>query len=922
MIINKHRGFVSPDLNETLGIKKVELRSSGRNNPGTSSIIMEGSVITTSTNRGITIVTMNEDWTVNSINRFDVISGENARNQFADFIRNRPANKWFFIITYDSIDTNPNMSSAMISFGSIRFTEIPFDPAYNSIDGREYNKRIPYCAIAGSEVGIVYESLGSGKQNVSVPDATITAMLPELKYFGCQGFGRNLIPKSFFQGNTYTYLLARPMDEPAQQYYKFSYFHKIRNQDNNLSKGAWVRFDRVNEFNNQILETVYNKYIISNQWKREEAYFPPLENGERYRGSIVVDGVMTDIIVDRMTLQKAGVHHPYYEDNHFGRVTDTGYTSALHLRNGMFGVEPYYADAVRGAFEMGRQLFDDSLNIAVYEEDNNSVKGIFVDGDHTSNAIEINDTDIGVFANCLLYSTSFYRPKITTTFYDENMVELESQEHIIHNTEVEPGNVAFLEWFAFKPVEVPDYPNFSRFQNIRFGSIRAPYGYSTTPEINAVLAIPEDAKFITYTVSKDGSGNYYMAFPCANTVVPMAGRQGYISPANFNVSIPELPPVAALLFEKSLYVDFYQEDVGAPTPENIIAEWPRASNTTYWDDPNAATGQSADWFYNASQNSFSNPNNSSSYIQLLSPDKSGNFEFESIITSPASDNDTIGLVAAANDVGGDFETLLVACNAGHLGPAKGLSLYLMSTISGNSVLASSIPFVSNSQGWSGRSLRVKIIREGNKITAMASAWNDTDLREDLAIEVDLAAETTLLAQPSRYGFFSYSQANAQFLQYQVTGAGVYDRRTIYDGETLEAWFFNDSNTWVKNGRLITDDIIPPRVIENPVTKKKFNVNYSGATLLEENGIVGTIPILSIPENTTATYQSTTLTELYDYDGNPLTINKVSMAENCTVSLSGSDVLVTVTDVSGYFYLYLEAEDGTIGFKRYDVTIQS
>lgn len=922
MIINKHRGFLSPDLSETLGIKKVELRSTGRNNPGTSSIIIDGSVLTTTTNRGITVVLLNDDWSLFSITRFDVIAGKAQRDAFSNFINNRPANKIIFMITFDSINTDPNMSATLTAFGAVRFTEIPFDSSYDVVDGREYNKRIPYCAIGGSEVGIVYESLGSGKANVSEPDAVLSTMLPELKYFGCQGFGRNLIDMKYFQGNLYRYFLARPMDEPAGQYYKFSYFYKVNNQDANLSKGAWVRIDRVNESNDQILETVYNRYITSSQWKRDVAYLPPLQNGDKYRGSIVVDGFTTDIDVDRLFLVKAGINHPYYDDNHFARITDNGYISALHLRNGMFGAEPYHGDGIKGAYDAGYQLFDNDINIPVYEHPGSEVKGLFVASEHESSLVEIKDTDVGILANCVLYGTGLFKPKIITTFYDENMVELLSQDHIIHNTDVVPNENIFLEWFTFKPTLVPDYANFVRFQNIRYGSIRTIYGYSSTPEINDTLAIPDNAKFIKYTFSVNGSGSYYIAFPSANTVVPMAGREGYLSPANFNLKVPELPPAVALIFQNTLFTSLYQKDVGAPTPENILAEWPRASNTTYWDNPNDATGQSADWYYDSASNSFSNPNNSGSYIQLLSPDKTDEFEFESVVTSSASDNDSIGLVAAANDVGGDFETLIVACNAGHIGPTKGLSLYLMSTISGNRVLASSVPFTSNGQGWSGRRLRVKVIREGNTITALASQWNSEDLREDYAIEVDVSVETNLLSQPSRYGFFSYSQANAQFLQYQVTSSGVYDRRTMYDGSTLEAWFFNSNNEWEKTGALITDEITPPRTVSNPVTKEVFSVNYSGATLIAENGITGTIPDLLINANSTETYTAAFITGFYDYDGNPLTIVKVSQVENCTVSLVGSDVVVNSTNVDGNFYLYLEASDGTIGFKKYNVIVQS
>lgn len=919
MLVYKHRGFVSPDLNETLGIKKVEMRSTGRNNSGTAYIQLEGSVIRTETQRGLTIVTMNEDWTVDNVNRFDVYGSSSARSDLANFIRNRPSNKIFFIITFDSLRTDPDMSAALASFGAIRFNEIPFDSSYNNLDGYEYNTRIPYCAIAGSEVGIIYESLGSGIKNASYPHAQLNVMLPELKYFGCQGFGRNLSDLDNFEGNTYRYFLVRPMEEPANQYYKFSYFYKVVNQDNSMSHGAWVRIDLVNHDDDVILDTVYNRYITSKQWCKHEGYLPPLENGNKYRGSIVVDGATSNVKMDRIRIVKAGTHHPYYDDNHFGRVTDE-YPSALHLRTSNFGPEPYYGDAIEGGYITSTQLFNDDLNIPVYEY--NNVKGKYINDVYDSELVEVKDTDVGIIGNCVLYGESGnYQPKLTTTFYDDSMNVIDTMLHIDHTQDVPQDENVFLEWYIFKEDDIPNYANYARIQNIRYLPAIEDYGYSSNPQVNAVLAMPPNTKYIRYEFDKNTYNNYYVAYPCANTIVPMAGRNGFISPANFNMEPPKPPPATALVFENTLFTSFYTVDVGAPTPENIVAEWPRASNTTYWDDPSNATGQSADWFYDASANSFSNPNNSGSYIQLLSPDKSNAFEFESVVTSPSGDNDSIGLVAAANDSGSDFETIIVACNAGHIGPAKGFSLYLMSTISGNQVLAQSMPFSSTGQGWSGRTLRVRVIRDGNTITAQASNWNSNTLDESQELTVDLSTLTgTILTQPSRYGFFSFSQSNAQFLQYQVSGGGVYDRRTIYDGETLDTWYFNNSNSWVKTGGKLTDDITPPREVYNPSTRKTYNVSYGGTTLTENEGIVGSTPTLNVTMNTTTTYPVSDITTMYSYGMHTLTIKSVTESVNCSITFNDNDFNLTTTGDDGHFYLYLEADDGTIGFVKYNVVV--
>ena len=921
MLVYKHRGFVSPDINETLGIKKVELVSTGRNNPGTSLALIDGEVIATSTNRGITVIVLNEDWTTSTIQRFDVVGNDTAKINFANFIYNRDPNKIFLIITNDSINTNPMMSAAMASFGAVRFLEIPFDPSYNTVDGREYNKRIPYCAIAGSEVGIIYESLGSGFVNASVPNASIKAMLPELKYFGCQGFGRNLSEISKFESGGYRYFNIRPMDEPANQFYKISYFHKLQNQNDSLSKGAWVRVDLIDPENTTILDTVYNKYIVSNQWKREVAYFPPLTNNNFYRVSIVADVDLSFPVIDRISITKAGVHHPYYEDNHFARITDKGYISALHLRNSMFGAEPYYGDSIRGTYESSQQLFDDDVNVAVYENDGSLGKGKLINSQSESALVELNDTDIGMFANCIVYSNSTFQPKITTTIYDADMNVLLDTLHINHDVDVPANKHLFLEWYIFKP-EIQDYASYIRIQNIRYGDGRGDYGYSSLPTINGVLEMPVDAKFIKYTFDKNDTNvnDYYIVYPCASTIIPMAGKEGYLSPTNFNMGIPPLPPATGLLFETSLITSFYRQGIGAPTPEKILSEWARANDTTYFANPNDATGASSAWYYDPSTNSFVNSQNSGPYIQILSPDKTENFEFESTVTSSSSDNDTIGLVAAANFENGNYSVVMVACNAGGIGPAKGFSLFYMSSQNGTQVLAQSLPFSSTGQGWSGRSLRVKIIREGDSITAMSSDWNGTALKEDRAISMDLTSlNDSLLTKPASYGFFAKSQAQSTFLDYQISGSGVYDRSTLYDGETLEKYTFTDG-VWENTGNLITSDITPPRQVLNPITKELYSLSFNSALLIEENGIVGEIPDIAISENTTITISITDILAYYTYGSQTLTLKSVPYTNNCDVSVIGNDVNITSNTGNGLFYLYIEAADGTIGFKQYNLIV--
>ena len=91
-------------------------------------------------------------------------------------------------------------------------------------------------------------------------------------------------------------------------------------------------------------------------------------------------------------------------------------------------------------------------------------------------------------------------------------------------------------------------------------------------------------------------------------------------------------------------------------------------------------------------------------------------------------------------------------------------------------------------------------------------------------------------------------------------------------------------------------------------------------LIEENGIVGEIPDIAISENTTITISITDILAYYTYGSQTLTLKSVPYTNNCDVSVIGNDVNITSNTGNGLFYLYIEAADGTIGFKQYNLIV--
>lgn len=373
-------------------------------------------------------------------------------------------------------------------------------------------------------------------------------------------------------------------------YFKLTYFHRFIGQDYAMEEGAWMRVDEI-DATGTIIRTAYNKYIKSKQWMKEHAYLEPLKTtGHYYRGSIVTDGRHSSVEVDRVTVVKAGKNHPYIEDNNFARITSKGYLSALHLRTGMFGFEPYYADSLKGVYDTTTKLFTDDIDVPVYEHGGSEVKGKRISETHYTDYVTVGDPDAAAIGNCILYSENEFKPKITTIFYDENKSKIGEELHISHTNSVKANENVFLEWFAFKPHILPDYPNLEGFQNKRHGSIKEKYGYSSMPAINRVLGIPTNARYVRYKIERNGGSHYYMAFPCVDSIVPLAGQDGYISPVSFTFetpsfddylvgignigepSTPEPSPKAMIVLMGAGYDNVYDwDEINAGTPGSVTA---------------------------------------------------------------------------------------------------------------------------------------------------------------------------------------------------------------------------------------------------------------------------------------------------------------------------------------------------------------
>lgn len=178
------------------------------------------------------------------------------------------------------------------------------------------------------------------------------------------------------------------------------------------------------------------------------------------------------------------------------------------------------------------------------------------------------------------------------------------------------------------------------------------------------------------------------------------------------------------------------------------------------------------WIYEPSSDKII-ANNGIQFSGFLTPDKSSKYEFEVTVSSNDIDDDDNGAVIAYDDETGDSLSLVVSNNIPTNMPL--LSIWYNYNQQ-NALLIDSknhdeqFPF---GESWNGKEMRLRVSRDTNTITVMASKWDDVanlDQTSSMTIKINEINEITSLAKPSRFGFFSNSQPLSNFSDFFITGS--------------------------------------------------------------------------------------------------------------------------------------------------------
>ncbi|BEG72474.1 hypothetical protein RVBP21_1020 [Pseudomonas phage BRkr] len=282
------------------------------------------------------------------------------------------------------------------------------------------------------------------------------------------------------------------------------------------------------------------------------------------------------------------------------------------------------------------------------------------------------------------------------------------------------------------------------------------------------------------------------------------------------------------------------ERLKPPTPKQIFESWDRFNNDKLFPGGVGAEGDAASWYWNDTLQAAVQPINTSLYNGFISDEAPESYELEVTLTSSDADDDFNTVILAFNrdEAAGRNHTLDLVIS----GPSgdwsnrpvwpvqsivKDFSKHTTWNANPTEYKEYSVREATPPKGWSGRFIRVKVIRTGDLFNVKCSDWNGTTFNPayDMSINLNDHPELSIFKGGKKYGFGSLSQANSYFKD--ITYESSLKRNIVCDMKTntVYAWF-NDTWTILPNTK-VKDIYGAPRILqsfEDPTKRWMIPVN--------------------------------------------------------------------------------------------------
>lgn len=300
------------------------------------------------------------------------------------------------------------------------------------------------------------------------------------------------------------------------------------------------------------------------------------------------------------------------------------------------------------------------------------------------------------------------------------------------------------------------------------------------------------------------------------------------------VSVTPLPELEAFVYQTETETLAAVDSYTPPTMEDVFNNWGRFNGNEFYANRQEAIDQGSTnasaWTFDETLNSVVMPLNVAPANGFVSEETVDNYVFEATLTSDNGDNDTIGLVAAFVREDTTNYILTIVLNTGGMNPSTtGCGVYFgyYGVGTGDKQLGEFDIGVGN--GWSGRTVRVKVQRQGDIFSFYVTNWDQTgSYLAQSEIVIDLNSDTDLerFKGKQSYGYLTYSQPNSTYLD--ISFKGGLDTSKLYDAQNNTVWEYTD-DSWSMASGTLQSYLSYIRKVYNRQTEERFLI-YANSIL--------------------------------------------------------------------------------------------
>ena len=324
----------------------------------------------------------------------------------------------------------------------------------------------------------------------------------------------------------------------------------------------------------------------------------------------------------------------------------------------------------------------------------------------------------------------------------------------------------------------------------------------------------------------------------------------YVLPPSYN-KVELLPTINAFIYRTTLEANEQMSVYIPPTMDEVFNSWDIFVLDEYYTPFNRPTiPPGSTWSYDSILESVFQSSNSGRSTGFISQEQIEHYIHEVTLQSTNNDDDSIGLVIAFSRNNDLNDYLILTVNNGGNPPSNGFGLiyspgwshddgfpghsrtWLIASSGFDMVYKNGAP--NNYRGWNDSGpKRVKVTRQGDLITIMATKWNDLnnyDPASTLTLDLNSDARLTKFKGPSSYGYWTYSQANS-FYQ-NIIFRGGHERDVIIDAQLQRIYRYNfDLSRWDRLYLTLQQYFGYERIVINPDTTHQFLIRENDVVIL-------------------------------------------------------------------------------------------